>query len=466
VSVIIPVYNGADHVGDAVRSCLAQTYPRIEVIVVDDGSSDDLDAALASVADRILLLRQPNGGVASARNRGIRAARGELIHFLDTDDVLDPDCIERKVAALRCVPDAELCFSSYRAEGDDGYRSAVAHRVPPIGDAHCPTRDLLGTAVRRYAFHTSSVLVARWVLLETGPMDESLSRGSDTRYWFRLALRGTKVIGLRSPLDTRHFRAGSLTSYEEKHQRAWAVLFLLDLGDLLDRPSLWRYLGPLLRRMKNRTRWNLLEHLEDDQLERLRSALLSRIGRLGESRRFEDLSSRVPLRLIEAYVLSLDEVEGNPDRGAGLFRDRLVDVLRRAIPQTAEPALRDLHYWTEAVAPEDSRANRPAFLALFDWLNATPLRGTPAVAPRELPGLSRWAPEHPWRERWWLLALLDARGGEKWACRTVRRWDPLLRPSFQLRRFLRPRTRLRAVRARVQKPTAGPSAPSHPRSNG
>src|SRR4051794_21327340 len=93
VSVIVPCYNTADVVAETIDSVLAQTYRDYEVIVVNDGSPDsgELNPILARYGDRLRCFRKENGGLASARNRGIREARGELIALLDSDDIWTPD---------------------------------------------------------------------------------------------------------------------------------------------------------------------------------------------------------------------------------------------------------------------------------------------------------------------------------------------------------------------------------------
>lgn len=109
VSVIIPVYNGAEYVGQALESALCQTYPHLEVLAIDDGSSDGSLEILhqwAAKDPRVRVLRQPNGGVAAARNRCIEEARGEFIAPLDADDVWQPTKIERQVRRLLEAGDA------------------------------------------------------------------------------------------------------------------------------------------------------------------------------------------------------------------------------------------------------------------------------------------------------------------------------------------------------------------------
>src|SRR5438874_1624069 len=108
VSVVIPTYNSAHYIGEAVQSVLAQTYTNFEVIVVDDGSTDDTRERLESVAGRIRYLYQPNGGVSKARNRGIQEARGELIAFLDGDDEWLPEKLAKQLAYMRANPSSPL----------------------------------------------------------------------------------------------------------------------------------------------------------------------------------------------------------------------------------------------------------------------------------------------------------------------------------------------------------------------
>ncbi len=113
VSVVIASYNCGAYLPAAVASLLAQTWPPAEVIVVDDGSTDDTPAVAARLGDTLTYIRQANAGVSAARNRGLDAATGEFIAVLDADDLCAPDRLEKQVNALLAAPDAAACVSGH-----------------------------------------------------------------------------------------------------------------------------------------------------------------------------------------------------------------------------------------------------------------------------------------------------------------------------------------------------------------
>src|SRR3954447_6986099 len=114
ISIVIPAYNAAVYVLEAVESALGQTRPPAEVIVVDDGSTDGTESALAPVRSRITYLRQENAGVSAARNRGAEQSTGDWILFLDADDRLAPDALEHLAAALDRRDGDAVAFGSVR----------------------------------------------------------------------------------------------------------------------------------------------------------------------------------------------------------------------------------------------------------------------------------------------------------------------------------------------------------------
>jgi glycosyltransferase involved in cell wall biosynthesis len=111
ISVVIPCYNAAAYVGEAVRSVLMQTLPPHEVIVIDDGSTDASATVLSEFGSSVTLVRQTNQGVAAAVNHGVSKARGEAVAFLDADDLWMADKLERQVAVLTPEPSLDAVFT-------------------------------------------------------------------------------------------------------------------------------------------------------------------------------------------------------------------------------------------------------------------------------------------------------------------------------------------------------------------
>ena len=111
VSIIVPAYNVAEYIESCLNSLLAQTHEEIEVVVVDDGSTDETAAVCAAVARRdarVRIIAQPNAGVSAARNRGVQEARGKYVCFVDSDDAAHPDMVARLLAALSTLRGSSL----------------------------------------------------------------------------------------------------------------------------------------------------------------------------------------------------------------------------------------------------------------------------------------------------------------------------------------------------------------------
>jgi glycosyltransferase involved in cell wall biosynthesis len=129
VTVVIPTFNRAAMLADAVRSALAQTRPADEIIIVDDGSTDDTRTVVASFGTSVRCLRQENRGVSAARNAGIEAARGRLIAFLDSDDLWHPFKLEIELEVLARLPGVGLVYSEFEILKPDGSRRPNGSRT-------------------------------------------------------------------------------------------------------------------------------------------------------------------------------------------------------------------------------------------------------------------------------------------------------------------------------------------------
>lgn len=186
VSVVIPAYNAGWCVRHAIDSVLAQTCTDFELIVVDDGSTDDTAQVLASYGDRARIVPKANGGLSSARNAGVEAARGSYIAFLDADDRWMPDKLMRQLTLMDANPNLAFCSTAARIEDPDG-RS--------LGEWRCgcntqPPLEAIFAANAFVAGSGSAVLARRDALVRAGPFDEALRSLEDIDMWMRLAAIG------------------------------------------------------------------------------------------------------------------------------------------------------------------------------------------------------------------------------------------------------------------------------------
>lgn len=189
VSVVIPTYNRAHIVGEAIRSILNQNYPNLELLVVDDGSRDDTLAALAEFGSQVRYLRKPNGGPASARNLGVREATGEYIAFLDSDDLALPGRLHTLAAALTKAPKAVLAYHWFRVIDGHG-RARIGRRCRLSGNVY---RELLSESMKGPIYPSAS-MVRRETLRSIELFDESMLVADDTDFFCRLARVGEVVL--------------------------------------------------------------------------------------------------------------------------------------------------------------------------------------------------------------------------------------------------------------------------------
>lgn len=183
VSVVIPAYNAAWCVRKAIDSVLAQDYRDFEMIVVNDGSTDDTAPVLASYGSAIRVVDQANGGMSNARNAGIRAARGELIAFLDSDDWWLPTKLGRQVALMHERPELGFCSCAARVEDTEG-RLLNLWECPAWQGTFLVHLFKSGADVPGSC---SAVLARRHLVQAVGAFDETLRGAEDPDLWIRLA---------------------------------------------------------------------------------------------------------------------------------------------------------------------------------------------------------------------------------------------------------------------------------------
>lgn len=238
VSVVIPSYNSGRFVTEAVDSVLAQRRPAAEVLVVDDGSTDDTRQRLAGYGAPVRYLYQENQGVSAARNLGVRAASGDLIAFLDADDVWHRRKLEEQLAVLGRRPDIALLGSDTFAW--PAGQTPIVDEEPGGAVETVPWRRL---AVKNY-FTTSSIVVRRSALERAGPFDPKLQGPEDYDLWLRVA-ESAPVANLRLPLTGYRAPAGSLSKQADTMSRGMGRIL-----DKLDERSAWQ--GDRLLRRKAR----------------------------------------------------------------------------------------------------------------------------------------------------------------------------------------------------------------------
>ncbi len=239
VSVIIPTYNRQDLVVESIESVFSQSYRDFEIIVVDDGSTDNTSARLQPYLDRITYLKQKNQGVATARNRGIRAAQGEYVCFLDSDDLWEPTKLEVQVEFAERHPEYALLSTDIR--GFDAEKMVVGQRksaMYSIRNGLVLEHLLFGNWIQ-----TSTVMVHRKCLDQVGWFDEDVGQfGEDWLLWMRIAAR-FPIYFLPEPLVSYRFHPGRLTLYQSEGQFRSLMLCLQKLSTLPEfqqRPRLLR----------------------------------------------------------------------------------------------------------------------------------------------------------------------------------------------------------------------------------
>jgi glycosyltransferase involved in cell wall biosynthesis len=184
VSVIIPNYNYARFLPQAIQSVLAQSYPHHEIVVVDDGSTDDSRTVLRSYGERIRFIEQRNQGVSAARNRGVAESRGELIAFLDADDVWLPLKLERQVQRALDEPKPGLVHCGVEEIDEKGARLQT-HLDGLEGSV---AKDLLLFERPVILGGGSGILIPRATFEAVGGFDERLSTSADWDFYCRIAL--------------------------------------------------------------------------------------------------------------------------------------------------------------------------------------------------------------------------------------------------------------------------------------
>jgi glycosyltransferase involved in cell wall biosynthesis len=193
-SIVIPAYQAAATIGEAVESALSQTLPPVEVVVCDDGSTDDIEAALAPFREEIVVIRQKNGGEGAAKAAATEVATGDFVALLDADDVYLPERLEAFAELAASRPDLDLLTTDAFLESD----GCVVRRCYADGWEFETENQRLEILRRNFVFGSAAVRRAR--LLDVGGFDRTLRFVADWDLWIRLILTGSRTGLIDEPL--------------------------------------------------------------------------------------------------------------------------------------------------------------------------------------------------------------------------------------------------------------------------
>jgi len=205
ISVIIPAFNAERFLAEALDSVFAQGIDDPEVVVVDDGSTDQTASLVRRYGRGVRLLAQTSSGSGAARNAGLMSTTGDLVAFLDADDVWVAEKTAQQLVILEEDPEVALVFSDLAGFDEKGTRPATWFAECGFDGRCVPSAIFLHDMIM-----TSSVILRRSCLRKVGSFDASLPIGQDTDLWFRIALSG-KVAAVPRPLVRYRHHAGNTT---------------------------------------------------------------------------------------------------------------------------------------------------------------------------------------------------------------------------------------------------------------
>ena len=198
ISVIIPLYNKAGSIAQALDSVLAQEYQDFEIVVVDDGSTDGGASVVENYGDaRIRLVRQENAGVSAARNKGIEEARGEYVAFLDADDVWMPGFLSEIAALQREFPQCRAQATNYVFNSNGVKSPTILRKIPFSGEWGVLTNYFEVASCSHPPVWTSAVCIERTLLQEFGGFPVGIKSGEDLLTWARVAVRTDWAYSMR-----------------------------------------------------------------------------------------------------------------------------------------------------------------------------------------------------------------------------------------------------------------------------
>lgn len=282
VSVIIRTYNRQAYLQEAIRSCLNQSYKALEILVIDDGSTDGTRAALTSLVEEgsIRYVRQENQGRSYAANWGLALAQGKYIQFLDSDDLLLPTKIERQVRQLRKAAARSVAVCDYRYFRDHDTQELWGGREQPQN----PVDLTAFHSLYRFDVCLHSILFPVVAFEECGDFDPELPAAEDWEFWVRLVLNGYQPLFDDKPLALYRRHPNNITSQASAFAQA-KVMALQRIKERLRGRNWQPYSQQEVREAEEVSRYNLALHLLRENRNQAAWKHLFKAWRLSSRRR-------------------------------------------------------------------------------------------------------------------------------------------------------------------------------------
>lgn len=305
ISVVMPCYNGAARLRAAVDSVFAQTYSAVELVVVNDGSTDDSAAVLDELAarhPRLHAVHQPNRGPGAARNRGLAEASGKYVAFLDADDSWHPECLARLHETLSAAPDAVLSYCGWQNLG------VPEHRGKPFVPPDYETPDKIEVLLRGCRWPIHAALTQKAAIDAIGGFDEQLTSSMDYDLWLRLGTAGRVV---RTPHVLAYYHHHEGAQITKNRLRIALNHFGIQQRFIRDHPEIRARLGPARVRAILCDELNHRAYASFWQRDLVTAHALFRRMLLGRYYRVRDLKYALPALLpFPLYTALVRRLEG------------------------------------------------------------------------------------------------------------------------------------------------------------
>lgn len=239
ISVVIPAYNASRFLAQTLRNVLAQTQPPEEVLVIDDGSTDDTAAIAESFGPPVRVFRRPNSRQAASRNFGVQQATSEWIAFIDADDLWTPDKLQRQTEVLAAHPEADVCYTDHIKFRQECEEDPMEMPVDGPGLKYYPAAQVRRGLLESVTFLPSSVLIRRSTFLRFGGFGTTFRIVEDWDLWLRLLHAGVQFVSCDAPLLLYRMHSNNVTKNAITLHQENMLVYRTRVKPLLRGPSRW-----------------------------------------------------------------------------------------------------------------------------------------------------------------------------------------------------------------------------------